>query len=121
MPQQFLDHPQIGTASEQVGGEGVPEHVWVDVLQAGPFGKSSDDLPDSNAFEGPTSIAQKQTIVISTIIESGEFRIETIHIKFHCLACRHANRHQSFTVPFSMYEDNTQRFLVLVETDGADF
>ena len=32
VPEQFLDHPQVGSVLEEVGGEGVAQEVRVDVL-----------------------------------------------------------------------------------------
>ena len=48
MAEQFLDDPQVGPTLEQVGGEGVSQHVRMDVFfQTGPRGQLTEQLPDA--------------------------------------------------------------------------
>ena len=47
VPEQFLDHPQVGSVLEEVGGEGVAQEVRVDVLfDPGLVGAFLHNFPD---------------------------------------------------------------------------
>ena len=48
VPEKFLDHPQISSVLEEVGGKGVAQEVWVDVLfESGLAGPFLYDFPDT--------------------------------------------------------------------------
>jgi len=58
--EEFLDDAEVGTAFEEVGGEGVAEEVGVNVLfDAGVGGALFDDLADAVGAEGAAADGEK--------------------------------------------------------------
>jgi hypothetical protein len=56
MTQQFLNHPQVGSTFEQVGGEGMPQQMGIHVLiDAGELGTFFHDLSNAVWREGSTT------------------------------------------------------------------
>jgi hypothetical protein len=59
MAQQFLDHAQVGTMAEQVGGKRVPQQVGIDILlDPGPMHGLLDDSPEARGGQFATVFSQ---------------------------------------------------------------
>ena len=117
MSKQFLDDAKIRTACKEMSREGVTQHVRMDVRQTGAFSQPSDDLPHSDTFQWPTRIAEKQPLIITSVRESSQLRVQRFQIVSHGISGRFSDWHQSFTVAFAMYEDDAERLLVFMQTD----
>jgi hypothetical protein len=58
--EEFLDDAEVGAEGEEVAGEGVAEHVGVDVaLDAGFRGGLAEDAVDAFAGEGPAAMGDE--------------------------------------------------------------
>ncbi len=58
--EQFLDHAQVGTVFQQMGGEAVAQHVWRDVaLDAGRRDALLDVEPHRDAGKGGAALGEK--------------------------------------------------------------
>lgn len=56
VPEKFLDHPQISSVLEEVGGKGVAQEVRIDVLfEPGLAGTFLYDFPDTIRTERPAA------------------------------------------------------------------
>ena len=61
MPEQLLDHPQIGATFEQVGREGMAQRVGADLaVEPGARRRTVDGGPRLLPGEAPPTVAQEQ-------------------------------------------------------------
>ena len=53
---QLLNHTQVSTVLNQMGGEGVAKGMWTDILRnPGQFGQSFYELKNTHSAEGTSS------------------------------------------------------------------
>ena len=60
--EELLDDTEVCAGREQVGGEGVPEGVGVDLPEAGLAGGFDDELPEGDAGEGSAGAREEDAV-----------------------------------------------------------
>lgn len=118
--QEFLNDAQVGTAAEEVSGEGVSEHVWVNAREAGGGGVFSDELPDGDALEGSASAREEQ----ASLREVGSAHLQgaaEVEVLSHGVLGGLADGNQALLVALAGDDDDDEGGVEVFDFDTGDF
>lgn len=105
--EQFLNHAEIGSTREEMGGKGVAQKVGVDAgVEAGSLGGSFDDSPKVGGGQATTVIPQKD---LSTRFRADEFGSGSVKIPLDGFLGGLAQKNESLLVSFSDDTSTTPR------------
>src|SRR6266540_2736383 len=121
MAEHLLDAAQVGSAFEQVRGEGVPEQVRMHApgLEPGFRGEPAQDEERARAREWPSLGIEKELRPVSAV----QVRPAPGEVTLQSLDCLAAHRHEPFpvTLPDAPHKAQVEVHPGLVEADGLAY
>lgn len=118
--QELLDDLEIGAAEKQVCGEGVAEHVGVNVAQARCRCVPADELPDGDAFEWLARAGEQQPTIRADGV-AGQERTGGVEIGSDGLTSGLADRYQASLVALARDPDDGQIEVNVIDSEVGQF
>jgi hypothetical protein len=105
--EQFLNHAEIGSTREKMGGKGVAQKVGVNAgVEAGSLGGSFDDSPKVGGGQATTVIPQKD---LSPRFRADEFGSGGVKVTLDGFLGGLAQKNESLLIPFTDDTSTTSR------------
>ena len=120
---EVLDNAEVRASSEQVGCEGMAEHVGMDLVESGLLGAVFDDLPDADALDGSACTREEQSALIASFCGAfcgDEHRSAFAQVLIECFDRGGAHRDDAVFVTFAQDSDDPDAFFEIGQGDVPD-